>query len=460
MNGILGTWDLLANVKQAIYYNSYETASVVIANLCNKGGSVAYVSIAVSSSATSIDDKEWIVWRQGVDPKSTFERMSIMVGVGKYLVVRSTSADVNAICYGVTSGSTAPTGIAVNYGTAPTWSTSTTLSTIYAGDASTSIQLTATDEEEETITYSVTTGTLPTGLSLSSSGLITGTPTATGYSLGIPDTLSTVGITATDSRSNSTPRTFNITKRWADGTSSLLAAPNAFTIKTLTGTTTNGYYWIKPAGTSTAYQVHCDMSNSGGGWMLMSFCGINVSNGAHVENAYTGSAFNMGTTATSITSTNQSSGTAGNMGQEFINALVVAGRGRGMSVFRIEDAGTTWVNWYIPVNTTANWLPIFQRQGDNGASHSPEGNQWLKNSYTTYTADSGNNGAGTQGGTLNTYGGETWGTAPFNMNTPSSHNWGYSIRPNYPVTSGAYVTYPSAHSSGWNRRASFWLKIV
>jgi len=460
MNGILGTWNLLANVKQAIYYNSYETASVVIANLCNKGGSVAYVSIAVSSSATNIDDKEWIVWRQGVNPNNTFERMSIMVGVGKYLVVRSTSADVNAICYGVTNSTVAPAGIATNYGTAPAWSTSTTLPTIYAGDASTSIQLAATDEEEETVTYSVTSGSLPTGLSLSSTGLITGTPTATGYSLGIPDTSSTVGISATDSRSNSTPRTFNITKRWADGTSSLLAAPNALTIKTLTGTSTNGYYWIKPAGASTAYQVHCDMSTNGGGWMLMSFCGINIANGAHVENAYTGAAFNMGSTATSITSTNQSSGTAGNMGQDFINSLVVAGRGRGMGVFRIEDAGTTWINWYIPVNTTANWLPIIQRQGEKGAPNAPAGNLWLKNSYTTYTADTGNNGAGTPGGTLNTYGGSDWGTAPFNMITGSATNWGYSISPNYPVAGGAYSTYQSAHSSGWNRRASFWLKIA
>ena len=128
-----------------------------------------------------------------------------------------------------------------------------------------------------------------------------------------------------------------------------------------------------------------------------------------------------------------------------------------MSVFRIEDAGTTWVNWYLPLDTTANWLPINQRKGDKGAPNTA-GNEWLKNSYTTYTADSGYNGAGTPGGTLNRYGGETWGTAPFNMNSPSANNWGYSISPTY--SGGGYTTYNSAHSSGWNRRASFWLKTV
>jgi len=269
MNGILGTWDLLANVKQAIYYNSYETASVVIANLCNKGGSVAYVSIAVSSSATNIDDKEWIVWRQGVDPKTTFERMSIMVGVGKYLVVRSTSADVNAICYGVTNGSVSPTGIAVNYGTAPAWSTSATLPVMYAGDSTTSVQLVATDEEGETISYSVASGSLQ-GLSLSSAGLLSGAPSVTGYSSGVPDSVTSVTINATDTRNNTTPRIFNITRRWRDGTSSGQAAVSAEAIKAMTSTTTNGQYWIQPVGAPTAQQVFCIMDTSigdGGGWM-------------------------------------------------------------------------------------------------------------------------------------------------------------------------------------------------
>ena len=248
MNGVLGTWNLLANIRQAVYYNSYETSSVVILNLCNKGSGVAYVSVAVGNSATSIDDKEWIVYNAEVGPKSTFEKMSIMVGVGKYLIVKSSSAEVNAVVYGVTSGTTAPTSIAVNYGGAPTWVTSTTLPTIYAGDAATSIQLSATDSEGEAVTYSVTGGSLPSGLSLSSSGLITGTPATTGYVSAIPDATSTTTITATDSRGNGTARTFTFTKSWADGVSSGRAIPASVSVTSTvayTGQASNTDIWVK-----------------------------------------------------------------------------------------------------------------------------------------------------------------------------------------------------------------------
>jgi len=83
----------------------------------------------------------------------------------------------------------------------PVWSTSSGSLGTYP--SSVSIQLAATDDESNTITYSVTSGSLPTGLSLSSSGLISGTVTAT------PATY-TFTVSASDGINTAVTRSFNI----------------------------------------------------------------------------------------------------------------------------------------------------------------------------------------------------------------------------------------------------------
>lgn len=254
-----------------------------------------------------------------------------------------------------------------------------------------------------------------------------------------------------------------------DGTTQAKAAKSALAIKNTTGTTTNGYYWIKPNDNIAAQQVHCDMTNNGGGWMLMSFCGINVTNGAHVEDAQYGYPFNMGSTSTSLTSTNQSSGTAGNMGQSFIDALVQNGRSSAVACFRIEDSGTTWKNWYFAADSNARWFTIAGGRNGNGSGTSSNstnaalsGNTWLRTCYPTYTANSGNNGAGSVSGTSTGCSDHGWGLFPYNLYGGGTlvDNWGYSISPTYNNSTQGYATYVSCHSNGWNRRGSFWLKSV
>ena len=63
---------------------------------------------------------------------------------------------------------------------APVWVTSGTIGTNIPQGQAYSVQVTATDDSGDAVVYSLNSGTLPTGTSLSSSGLISGTPSAAG----------------------------------------------------------------------------------------------------------------------------------------------------------------------------------------------------------------------------------------------------------------------------------------
>lgn len=336
-----------------------------------------------------------------------------------------------------------------------------------------------TQTPTNTATYAVTSGTLPTGLTLNSStGIISGTPSTTGYN--VSGVTTTVTITATNTiTGNATAKAFNILRKWYDGTSEASAASSANYIKNLTATSTNGYYWIKPTGYSTALQVHCDMANSGGAWMLMSYTGINNNKGTHVEDPQINYPFNINGTATAITDvtdpptfTHAGVG-SGNLGQPFIDRLVVNGRStsptnlaliksNGIGLFRIKDSGGTWRNYYMLADANANWYPVHWRNAFDTERRSNTlgpGNTWLKTSYPTYATDA--TYAGTLSGSTTTTAADGWNTYPGNMSNGNSENWGYSSNNLYTDGAGrGYTPYNSSHSNGWNRPSSFWLKII
>jgi hypothetical protein len=104
-------------------------------------------------------------------------------------------------------GGTASENNFIQYSGVPVWSTAAgTLGNVLEGTAA-SFQVTAT-EGSDTIEYAVTTGTLPTGLSLATAtGAITGTAPAVSA-----DTTTTFSITATDDENQtSASRSFSIT---------------------------------------------------------------------------------------------------------------------------------------------------------------------------------------------------------------------------------------------------------
>jgi hypothetical protein len=155
----------------------------------------------------------------------------------------------------------------INVDVSPAWSTASgTLATITDVATGTHATVSATDADGDTVSYSETGGTVLTtaGLTLNSStGAISGNPTDVGSS-----TTYSFNLRAT-ANSKTVDRAFNIIVNPAlDGTSSARANTSAQAINTLTGTTTNGLYWIKDSLNNTQ-QVYCDMSATNGKWMLV-----------------------------------------------------------------------------------------------------------------------------------------------------------------------------------------------
>lgn len=154
----------------------------------------------------------------------------------------------------------------IDCGGTPTWSTAAgTIATINDeyGSYSPIVTLIATDPDAgATIGYSLVSGSLPAGTALgSSTGQISGNPTNV-----VSQTTSNFTIRATDNAGNSSDRAFSIiVNPTADGSTAARAGASAAAIKTLTGTTTNGTYWILVSGVAT--EIYCDMVTDGGGWM-------------------------------------------------------------------------------------------------------------------------------------------------------------------------------------------------
>jgi hypothetical protein len=196
---------------------------------------------------------------------------------------RITSSDAEPLSVKVSAGSgiNAILEDVISIDATPIWSTSVgSLGTVIEDVAISTITLSATDPEGSTPTYSITSGALPSGLSLSSAGSITGTPN-------VNDSYNSSGVThnftvsASDGTGNSTPRAFSILRKWQDGSTAETAGLSAADIISSTGSSSlpDGLYWIKPSGYSTAFQIYCRMQpvgSSGTGWMmLMNWYGSN-----------------------------------------------------------------------------------------------------------------------------------------------------------------------------------------
>jgi hypothetical protein len=157
------------------------------------------------------------------------------------------------------SGLSAVLDSQININAAPIWTTTAgSLGIIVEDEAMTNISLAATDADGDSVSFALASGSsLPSGLSLSSSGVISGTPNVNdAYSTGVTHNFS---VNAADGSTTNT-RAFSILRKWRDGSTSSLAASTADAIKQLTGTTTPTDYWINVNGTPRL--IFCDMNGT------------------------------------------------------------------------------------------------------------------------------------------------------------------------------------------------------
>jgi hypothetical protein len=204
MHGRLAAYDLVGGVNQSIYRPGTNQYSTVTVSFANRGNIGALVRIALTSSESTVDDTDYIVYDYFVEPNKSFQKNGIVIPAGQYLTVRSSVGRVSAVVYGYEIGTAVSfTPITLLSDTvAPIWNTASISSMVNGTPVS--IQLQA-DSGDNSITFARQTGTLPTGLTLSSAGLLSGTPN--GYTA--PSTAISFTVRATDPAGNFADQAFS-----------------------------------------------------------------------------------------------------------------------------------------------------------------------------------------------------------------------------------------------------------
>lgn len=186
-----------------------------------------------------------------VDPKSIVRGSATSIILTRPDSFSPTDAPYDVVITNPTAGLSATSTNAISAGSTPSWTTSATLPSFQKTQAY-SQSVVATDSDlSPSITYSVNSSTLPTGITFSA-GTFSGTPTANSGSY-------SASIRATDLGGNFVDRTFTLAQDKPDaptiGTATVLGSTTAtvsFTAPVYTGTSTITSYRIvsSPAGGS------------------------------------------------------------------------------------------------------------------------------------------------------------------------------------------------------------------
>jgi hypothetical protein len=135
--GILGTYNLVSGINQAVYVNNYSDVATIAVNVCNRNHDQAEISIAVGTSATSPANADWVEFETILSGKSVLERTGVVVTPGHFVVVKSSHSNINAVVWGAQLGTVSLTPVSITTNTSgegPEFIGPTTIE-IFAGDA-------------------------------------------------------------------------------------------------------------------------------------------------------------------------------------------------------------------------------------------------------------------------------------------------------------------------------------
>lgn len=206
MHGRLAAYELFGNVTQSVYQVGTDKYSTITVNFANKANVGTRVSIALTDAESTVQPEDYILYDHFVEPNSAYERASIAMTAGQYLTVSSSIGECSVVVWGFEIGNPV-TGLTpitqLSDTVAPVIETTSIIDMV--NDEAVSVQLVA-DGGHDQISFAVQSGATPTGTSLSSTGLLSGTPT--GYPAGTTPVSFTVR--ATDNAGNFSDQAYTL----------------------------------------------------------------------------------------------------------------------------------------------------------------------------------------------------------------------------------------------------------
>ena len=100
-SGRLGAVNLVAATDTLLYTVPAGTFTVATVSIVNRSNAAVSIRLGLSTSTSTICTNEFIEYDTELLPHGVIERTGIVLDAGKSILVRSTTANVNAVAFGI-----------------------------------------------------------------------------------------------------------------------------------------------------------------------------------------------------------------------------------------------------------------------------------------------------------------------------------------------------------------------